>query len=176
MKRIKIGISSCLLGRNVRYDGGHRHDLFIAGMLGRYFEWVPVCPEVECGLGIPREAMRLVDGPASLRLVTIRTGIDHTEVMQKWTAEKLKELQRENLCGFICKSRSPSSAIGDVEIYSPSGMLARKGAGIFGGAFMKHFPHVPVIDDSQLHDPVQRKIFLQKVFACYKKRNLNNNP
>jgi uncharacterized protein YbgA (DUF1722 family)/uncharacterized protein YbbK (DUF523 family) len=160
-----IGISSCLLGNNVRYNGGHQHDRYITETLGRYFRWIPVCPEVECGLGVPREAMRLIGDPESPRLVTIHSGIDHTDRMLNWGSKKLKELEKEELCGFIFKSRSPSSGIGGVKIYSSSGMPDRKRAGIFGGAFMKHFPLIPVIDDGRLHDPVLRENFIERVFV-----------
>jgi len=168
MERIKIGISSCLLGKNVRYDGCHQRDPYITDILGRYFEWAPVCPEVECGLGIPREAMHLVGNPLNTRLVTIRTYIDHTDGIMKWIEAKLRELEKEDLSGFIFKSKSPSSAIRDVEIYSLSGIPVYKGAGIFGGSFIKRFPLIPVIDDDHLHDPILRKVFIKKVFA-YKK-------
>jgi uncharacterized protein YbgA (DUF1722 family)/uncharacterized protein YbbK (DUF523 family) len=164
MEKIKIGISSCLLGNNVRYDGGHQHDRYITDTLGRYFTWFPVCPEVECGLGIPREAMRLVGNPENPRLVTIRTGLDHTDGMHAWVNKKLQELEKENLCGFIFKSKSPSSGIGGVKIYTSSGVPDRKGAGLFGGAFMKHFPLLPVIDEGRLHDPLLRENFIERIF------------
>jgi uncharacterized protein YbbK (DUF523 family) len=166
LKMPKIGISSCLLGEKVRYDGGHRHNRYITDSLGKYFAWTPVCPEVEYGLGIPREALYLVGDPAKPRLVTISTGIDHTDEMMKWVEKKLAELEKEDLCGFIFKSKSPSSAIRGVTIISPSGMECGEGAGIFGGAFIKHFSLIPVIDDEQLGDPLLRKNFLEKVFAC----------
>lgn len=165
MNKVKIGISSCLLGEKVRYDGGHKWDRYITETLGQYFEWVSVCPEVEYGLPVPRESMRLVGDPDSPRLVTIRTGIDHTEGMLKWTEKKLKKLEGEELCGFIFKSKSPSSGIGGVKIYTESGMPSNKGAGIFGGAFMKRFPLIPAIDDGRLHDPVLRENFIERVFV-----------
>ena len=165
MENIKIGISSCLLGNNVRYDGGHRHDRYITDTLGRYFTWMPVCPEVECGLGIPREAMRLIGDAESPRLVATHSGIDYTDRILKWVTKKLKELENEALCGFIFKSKSPSSGIGGVKIYTPSGMPDRKGAGIFGGAYMKHFSLIPVIDDGRLHDPILRENFIERVFV-----------
>jgi len=165
MENIKIGISSCLLGNNVRYDGGHQHDRYITDTLGRFFTWVPVCPEAECGLGIPREAMRLIGEPESPRLFTIHSGIDHTDRMLQWVMKKCKELENKGLCGFIFKNKSPSSGIGGVKIYSPSGMPDRKGVGIFGGAFMKHFPLIPVIDDGRLHDPILRENFIERVFV-----------
>ncbi|MGB9715718.1 MAG: YbgA family protein [Thermodesulfovibrionales bacterium] len=164
-QKIKIGISSCLLGEKVRYDGGHKLDRYITETLGQYFDWVPVCPEVEYGLPVPREAMHLVGNPVKPRLVTIHTGIDHTSGMLKWAEEKIKELKRDDLCGFIFKSKSPSSGIRDVKVYTPSGVQNKKGVGIFGGAFIRHFPFIPVIDDGRLHDPVLRENFIERVFV-----------
>jgi uncharacterized protein YbgA (DUF1722 family)/uncharacterized protein YbbK (DUF523 family) len=163
--KIRIGISSCLLGEKVRYDGGHKLDRFIAETLGRYFDWVPVCPEVEYGLPVPREEMRLVGEPESPRLLTRRTGVDHTEGMLRWADRRLGELEGEGLCGFIFKSRSPSSGIGGVKVYTPSGTPSRKGAGVFGRAFMKRFPLLPVEDDGRLHDPALRENFIERVFV-----------
>lgn len=165
MEKIRIGVSSCLLGNNVRYDGGHKWDRYITDTLGAYFEWEPVCPEVEYGLPIPREALRLVGDPASPRLVTVRTGIDHTDGMLRWAEKKLKELEKKELCGFIFKSRSPSSGIGGIKVYTSSGMPSHRGTGIFGGAFMRHFPLVPVIDEGRLHDPQLRENFIERVFV-----------
>ncbi|MCG2721686.1 MAG: DUF523 and DUF1722 domain-containing protein [Thermodesulfovibrionales bacterium] len=165
MEKIKIGISSCLLGENVRYDGGHQHDRYLTDTLGTYFEWAPVCPEVEYGLPVPREAMRLVGDPDAPRLLTIRTGVDHTNGMLRWAEKKMKKLEKYNLCGFIFKSRSPSSGIGGVKIYTEAGMPRNKGKGIFGNAFMKRFPLIPVIDDGKLHDPQLRENFIESVFV-----------
>lgn len=165
MDKVKIGVSTCLLGENVRYDAGHKLDRYITDTLGQYFNWVPVCPEVEYGLPVPREPMRLVGVPDSPRLLTIRTGVDHTEGLLKWAEKKLKELENEELCGFIFKSRSPSSGIGGVKVYTSSGMPSQRGVGIFGGAFMQHFPLIPVIDDGRLHDPGLRENFIERVFV-----------
>lgn len=169
MEKIKIGISSCLLGEKVRYDGGHKLDRYIAATLGRYMEWVAVCPEVEYGLPVPRESMHLVGEPEHPRLVTTRTGVDHTDGMLQWAEKKLRALEKDNLCGFIFKSRSPSSGLQGVTVYSPAGMppskTSKKGMGIFGGAFARHFPLVPVIDDGRLHDPRLRENFIERVFA-----------
>ena len=165
MKKPCVGISPCLLGKKVRYDGGQRRNRYITDILGKYFAWIPVCPEVEYGLGIPREPMQLVGDRAKPRIVTISTGIDHTDGMVKWVENKLVELEKEDLCGFIFKSKSPSSAIRGVRIISPSGVECGVGPGIFGGAFIKHFSLIPAIDDEQLGNPVLRKDFLEKVFA-----------
>lgn len=164
-EKIKIGISRCLLGENVRYDGGHKLDHYFAYTLGKYVEWVAVCPEVEYGLPVPREAMRLAGAPESPRLVTVRTKVDHTEGMQKWVQKKLKELEKENLCGFIFKSKSPSSGIRGVKVYQESGVPLKSGAGIFGGAFVRHFPVIPAEDDGRLHDPQLRENFIERVFV-----------
>jgi uncharacterized protein YbgA (DUF1722 family)/uncharacterized protein YbbK (DUF523 family) len=165
MPKIRIGISACLLGEKVRYDGGHKLDRYITDTLGLYFEWVPVCPEVEYGLPVPRESMHLVGDPASPRIVTVRTGVDHTEGMKKWAADKLRKLDKEDLCGFIFKSKSPSSGIGGIKVYTLSGMPSNKGTGIFGGAFMRYFPLVPVIDDGRMHNPNLRESFIEQVFV-----------
>jgi uncharacterized protein YbgA (DUF1722 family)/uncharacterized protein YbbK (DUF523 family) len=170
MEKMRIGISSCLLGRKVRYDGGHRCDHYITDTLGQYLTWVDVCPEVEYGLPVPREAMHLAGNPQSPCLVTIRTGIDHTAGMQKWAANKLRLLAREDLCGFIYKSKSPSSSIAGVKIYSQDGIPVGKGSGIFGGAFIRYFPLMPVIDEERLHDPILRENFIERVFVYHRWR------
>jgi len=171
MNRIKIGISSCLLGEKVRYDGGHKHDQYITDTLGRFFDLVPVCPEVECGLSIPREAMHLVGTVDDPRLVTVRTGIDHTPAMKEWTGGKLDELERQQLCGYIFKSRSPSCAVRGVNIYagSPS---PRRSAGIFATAFMKRFPLMPVEDEGRFHDLELRENFIERLFVFERWREL----
>ena len=140
-------------------------DRYITDTLGQFFEWVPVCPEVEYGLSVPREAMCLIGNPGSPRLVTIHTGIDHTEEMLKWAKKKLKELEKEGLCGFIFKSKSPSSGIVGVKVYTFSGVPSQKGVGIFGGAFIQYFPLIPVIDEGRLHDPNLRENFIERVFV-----------
>lgn len=175
MKKIKLGISSCLLGEKVRYDGGHKWDRYITDTLGQYFVWIPVCPEVEYGFPVPREAMHLVGYPDSPRLVTVRTGIDHTEGILKWVETKLKSLEQEDLYGFIFKSKSPSSGIGGVKIYTPDGMPSNKGNGIFGGAFIRRFPLIPVIDDGKLHDPKLRENFIERVFIYKRWKDFVNN-
>jgi uncharacterized protein YbgA (DUF1722 family)/uncharacterized protein YbbK (DUF523 family) len=163
--RIRLGISSCLLGNLVRYDGGHQHDRYLTETLGSYVEYVPVCPEVECGLGIPRESMRLVGDPDSPRLLTSRSGIDHTEKMRAWFKERLKELAMENLDGFIFKKDSPSSGMERVKVYSDEGMPRKTGTGIFARAFMDYFPTLPVEEDGRLHDPGLRENFIERIFV-----------
>lgn len=177
MERIRIGVSTCLLGEPVRYDGQHKHDHFITDTLGRHFEFVGVCPEVECGLGVPRESMRLIGDPASPRLVTTRTGIDHTERMQTWIARRVVELEQDDLCGFIFKSRSPSSGMENVKVYNDKGGFAGKAPGMFGKAFMAHFPNLPCEDEGRLNDPDLRENFVERVFTLWRfRRAIRANP
>jgi uncharacterized protein YbgA (DUF1722 family)/uncharacterized protein YbbK (DUF523 family) len=173
-EKINIGISSCLLGNNVRWNGGHRHDRYLTDTLGQYVEWVPVCPEVEIGLGTPRETLRLVGDPADPQLVTTKTGIDHTDRMKKWAGERLKALEKENLCGFIFKSDSPSSGMIRVKVYGKKGMPQKKGVGIFARAFMDHFPLIPVEDDGRLRNPLIRENFIDQVFTLKNWRDMHS--
>jgi uncharacterized protein YbgA (DUF1722 family)/uncharacterized protein YbbK (DUF523 family) len=164
-KTIKLGISACLLGENVRYDGGHKLDRFLRDVLGPFVEWVPVCPEKECGLPVPRESMRLIGKPEKPRLVTTRTGIDHTKRMEKWTAQKLPRLAKEELCGFVFKARSPSSGMRDVKVYTEAGQPGGKGIGLFARAFMEQFPEIPIEDEGRLHDAGLRENFIERIFV-----------
>jgi uncharacterized protein YbgA (DUF1722 family)/uncharacterized protein YbbK (DUF523 family) len=171
-KTIKIGISSCLLGYKVRYDGGHKKDRFLTDTLGQYFEYVPVCPEVEYGLGIPREALRLVGNPESPRLVTTKTHRDHTDRMLRWARKRAIELGREGLCGFIFKSNSPSSGMERVKVYTDKGMPEKKGSGIFARVFMEHFPLIPAEEEGRLHDAKLRENFIERIFTLKRWREL----
>ncbi|MBN1424316.1 DUF523 and DUF1722 domain-containing protein [Candidatus Fermentibacteria bacterium] len=163
--KIRIGISTCLLGRDVRFDGGHKHDPFLTETLGEYVEYVPVCPEVECGLSIPREAMRLVGNPAAPRLLTIKTKVDHTDRMETWARRRLDELEHEGLCGFIFKSKSPSSGMERVKVYDDNGVPSKNGVGVFARMFMARFPLIPVEEEGRLHDPGLRENFIETIFA-----------
>lgn len=170
--KIPLGISTCLLGENVRYDGGHQRDRYLTHTLSQYFDWRPVCPEVEYGLRIPREAMRLVGSPESPRLMTIKSKTDHTAGMQAWAASRLEQLAQEDLCGFIFKSKSPSSGMAAVKVYTDSGMPSKRGVGIFAKAFMDRFPLLPVEEDGRLHDPGLRENFIERVFAYKRWRDM----
>jgi uncharacterized protein YbgA (DUF1722 family)/uncharacterized protein YbbK (DUF523 family) len=165
LEKIKLGVSSCLLGERVRYDGGHKLEHFLTDTLGAYVDWVLVCPEVESGLSVPREAMHLVGDVEAPRLVTIRTGVDHTSRMRKWAKKKVTSLAAEDLCGFVFKSRSPSSGMRGVKIYSPEGIPISTGSGIFAKAFQDRFPLLPVEDEGRLHNPGLRENFIERVFV-----------
>jgi uncharacterized protein YbgA (DUF1722 family)/uncharacterized protein YbbK (DUF523 family) len=166
MEKIRLGISRCLLGENVRYNGGHALDRYLRDTLGKYVEYVPVCPEVECGFGIPRETLRLTGDPKKPRLVTSRTGIDHTDRMEAWAHKHVAELETETLCGFIFKSDSPSSGMERVKVYDDKGVPRKIGVGVFARIFMEHFPLTPVEEEGRLHDPVLRENFIERIFTC----------
>ena len=173
-ERIRIGISQCLLGERVRYDGGHTKDPFLTNTFGRYVEYIPICPEVECGLGVPRESMRLVGDPESPRLITFRTNKDLTDLMLKWAGKRVRALEKEDLCGFIFKSNSPSSGMERVKVYNHKGVPLKKGVGMFAGVFMRHFPLIPVEEDGRLHDPKLRENFIERIFVMLRWRKLQS--
>lgn len=165
---VRLGISRCLLGDQVRYDGGHKRDRFLTDVLGRYVEWVPICPEVEAGFGTPREAMRLVGDPRKPQLLTIKTERDVTKPLVAFTGRKLDELQDLELSGFIFKKDSPSCGIERVRVFNRHGMPSRNGVGLFARAFMERFPLVPIEDEGRLCDPAIRDHFIERVF-CYQR-------
>jgi uncharacterized protein YbgA (DUF1722 family)/uncharacterized protein YbbK (DUF523 family) len=165
LRQIKIGISSCLLGQKVRYDGGHKLDTFLRDTLGKYVEFVPVCPEFEAGLGVPREAMHLLRTGDSLRLVGIKTGNDFTERLTNWANRRVSELGKEGLSGFVFKSGSPSSGMERVRVYTEAGTFSKTGSGIFARIFMERFPLLPVEDEGRLHDPELRENFIERIFV-----------
>lgn len=174
---LKLGVSACLLGEKVRYDGGHSLDPYLTETLGPFVDWVPVCPEVEIGLGVPREPMRLVGTAADARLITRQTHIDHTGKMRKWARGRIRELSRENLCGFIFKSRSPSSGMTRVKIFSEDGVATAAGSGIWAGAFMAAYPLMPVEDENRLRDAGIRENFIERVFVYQRwQRLLEDRP
>lgn len=170
--RIKLGISACLVGQRVRYDGGHAHDSYLTDTIGKFVEFLPVCPEMECGLGTPRDPMHLVGDPASPRLVTIRTGEDLTERMVRYARRRVADLEKEDLAGFIFKARSPSSGMERVKVYHEKGTPVKRGVGIFARVFMEHFPLIPIEDDERLHDPGLRENLIERIFILKRWRAL----
>ncbi|MFO7536314.1 MAG: DUF523 and DUF1722 domain-containing protein [Kiritimatiellia bacterium] len=171
MSPIKVGISSCLLGEPVRYNGGHRRDPFLSEVLGRFFTYVPVCPEVECGLSVPRESMRLRGSAEAPRLVTLKTGVDCTEQMKAWAVRRLEQLRSEGLCAFIFKYDSPSCGQFRVKLYGEKECQGRHTAGIWARAFTEAFAGLPVEEDGRLHNPAIRENFIERVFALKRFRD-----
>ena len=161
MELIRIGISACLTGEEVRYNGAHKKDESVLEALQRRFELVPVCPEVEMGLGVPREPMNLYRTPAGVRMITVNSRIDHTDGMQAWAARRLDELSKQDLSGFVLKSRSPSCGLHVGE---------HDDRGLFAAALLERHPQLPVVEESALADPAQLERFTERVHA-YSRRS-----
>jgi len=167
----RVGLSACLAGEKVRYDGGHKHDRFLTDTLGKFVEWVTVCPEVECGLPVPRESMHLEGDPEAPRLVTSRTHVDQTDRMLAWARRRAKEIEDADLAGFVFKSGSPSSGMERVKIFDANGVPRKVGVGLFARAFMDHFPLLPVEDEGRLHDDLIRENFIERIFCIKRYRD-----
>jgi uncharacterized protein YbgA (DUF1722 family)/uncharacterized protein YbbK (DUF523 family) len=161
---IRILVSRCLIGDNVRYNGGHKHDHFVAEILSRFVEWEKICPEVESGMPVPRPSMHLVGDPTAPRLIS-RTGEDLTQVMTRFIKKRLEELELVELCGYVCKKDSPSSGMARVKVYDGKGNASRNGAGLFTAAFKKRFPSIPVEEEGRLQDPRLRESFITRIFC-----------
>jgi len=175
--KIPVGISACLLGQNVRYDGGHKLDRFIQDTLGVYLRFIPVCPEVDIGLGVPRETLRLVRDDARannpIRLVASKSGADHTRRMNAYSRAKLCDLRTEGLCGHIAKQGSPSCGAGRVRIHRSAGSArAETGPGLFTGMLIEHFPNLPLAQEDRLNDLRLRENFIVRIFAYRRVRML----
>lgn len=164
-EEIRIGVSTCLLGQNVRYDGGHKRDDFVAGMLARFVTFVPVCPEVEVGMGVPRPSIRLVRLGGEVRLVEPRSGADHTAAMRRWSERRARELEGLGLSGYVLKKDSPSCGMERVKVHAEKGPGVKDGVGLFAEALMARLPLLPVEEEGRLHDPALRESFVERVFA-----------
>jgi uncharacterized protein YbgA (DUF1722 family)/uncharacterized protein YbbK (DUF523 family) len=169
---IRLGISSCLLGEAVRFDGGHKRDRFVTDLLGAFVAWVPVCPEVEVGMGIPRPALRLVRRGDAVHMLEIKSGRDHTRSMRRFAARRVRELRCLELCGYVLKKDSPSCGMTRVKVYAEQGAAKRDGTGLYASALMQAFPNLPVEDEGRLNDPGLRENFIERVFAYRRLRGL----
>ena len=171
--RLRIGISACLVGHEVRYNGGHLSDGFINGALAPYVDWVTVCPEVEVGMGVPREEVRLVANPAAPRMVGSRSKTDHTDAMLRWSEERAQALAGENLDGFLLTANSPSCGLLRVRLYpSAGGTPSRSGVGLFARALTGAAPDLPVEENGRLRDPRLRENFVEHIFVRRRWREL----
>jgi uncharacterized protein YbbK (DUF523 family) len=162
---IRLGISACLLGQEVRYDGGHKRDPFLTDELGRYVEWVPVCPEVEVGMGTPREPVQLVRVGETTRMMTTTTAVDYTDRMNEWARARVDVLAHEDLDGYVLKSKSPSCGVWNVRVAPEDGPPAADGRGLFASILLERFPLLPVEEEGRLVDPGVRENFIERVFA-----------
>ena len=167
---IRIGISTCLLGEKVRFDKGHKRDAFVVDTLGQFFSWTPVCPEMEIGLGTPRESLRLIGDSAAPSLIAPKSRSDHTETMHQFANERLAQLEDLELHGYILKKDSPTCGMTRVRVYGNGGIPQRNGQGLFARALMERFPLLPVEEEGRLNDMPLRENFIERVFAYYRWR------
>ncbi len=169
---LRLGISSCLLGMQVRFDGGHKRDRFLTDLLGTFVDWVPVCPELEVGMGVPRPALRLVREGKEIHMREIASKHDHTRAMRTWSVRRVRALRQLELAGYVLKQGSPSCGMERVKIYADGGLAKREGSGLFAAALMQACPRLPVEEEGRLHDPMLRENFIERVFAYRRLRAL----
>lgn len=168
----RIGISACLLGQRVRYDGGDKRDSFLTETFGRYVEWVPVCPELEVGMGVPREPVRLEGLSSSPRMIAERSGKDWTEAMNRFAAKRVRDLGALGLSGYVLKKNSPSCGMERVRVYGKTGVPTRQGRGLFAAALMRGQSMLPIEEEGRLNDPKLRENFIERVFAFHRWQQL----
>ena len=169
---IRVGVSACLLGQEVRYDGGHKRDAYVADTLARHFRFVPVCPELDIGLGVPRETLRLVREGKEVRMVAPASGVDYTAQMRAYSRRRARQLQELGLSGYILKKNSPSCGLTRVRTYTAAGMPAASDRGLFADALLASMPLLPVEEEGRLNDPRLRENFIVRVFAFHRVTSL----
>lgn len=174
---IRIGVSTCMLGQNVRHDGGHARDRFVTDELSQWVDFVPTCPEVEIGMGTPRPTVRLVDEGDDVRMIEPASGTDHTDAMSAFSRKRVRFLDDGGIDGYVLKKNSPSCGMERVRVYRGKGLLHKRGSGLFAAALMEHLPGLPVEEDGRLNDPVLRENFIERVFSRNRWRKfLASNP
>ena len=164
----RVGISACLLGQQVRFDGGHKRDLFLTDTFGKFVDWVAICPEVEVGMGVPRETVRLVGAPSHPRMIAEKSGKDWTDAMHRFAAKRVRDIAEKHLSGYVLKKNSPSCGMARVKVYNISGMPERQGRGLFAAALMSQWPLLPVEEDGRLNDLKLRENFIERIFAYHR--------
>ena len=169
---VRIGVSACLLGQKVRYDGDHRRSEFVADLLANQVECTPVCPEVEVGMGVPRPRVELVRSGTCLRLVESERRIDHTRSMQSWARRRSLELKQLGLSGYVFKRGSPSCGVWNVPVHQKVGRVRKQGRGMFAARLMETLPLLPVEQEDRLEDERLRAVFVERVFAYARLRQL----
>jgi uncharacterized protein YbgA (DUF1722 family)/uncharacterized protein YbbK (DUF523 family) len=164
----RVGISACLLGQQVRFDGGHKRELFLTDLFGKFVDWVAICPEVEIGMGVPRETVRLVGTLSHPRMIAEKSGKDWTDEMNRFAAKRLGDIAEKHLSGYVLKKNSPSCGMERVKVYKFKGMAERQGRGLFAAALMNQWPLLPVEEEGRLNDLKLRENFIERVFAYHR--------
>jgi len=170
--QVRVGVSACLLGHEVRYDGGHKRDAFLTETLGRFVEFVPVCPEVELGLGVPRESVRLERGRDEIRMIGNDSGSDYTVSMREYAEQRVDTIASLELCGYILKHNSPSCGLESVTIFGEPNLSGR---GLFAANLTRRLPLLPVAEETSLKDIPSREHFVERIFAYHRLRSFFDN-
>jgi len=171
-EKIKVGVSSCLIGDKVRWNGEHKKDAFVYDLLSPHFEWVPTCPEVEVGMGVPRETVYLEGEADAPRMIGDKTKTDWTARMRAYAKKRARELSRLGLAGHIFKKNSPSCGLMRVKVYSEKRTFSGQGRGLFADEVARANPWIPVEEEGRLADPGLRENFIVRVFACHRVQRL----
>lgn len=175
--RVRIAVSACLVGHEVRYDGRHKRDPYLAGELGTRVDWVPVCPELDIGLGVPREPIHLVAGEGDVLLVGIHSGDEHTGAMRSYAEQRAEQLVGAGIDGYVLKASSPSCGLGDIPVHDPvSGDVIDHERGRFAAVLTRQEPLLPVAEEVDLTLPAARDRFLEQVCARHRWRRLGGDP
>ncbi|WP_319543507.1 DUF523 and DUF1722 domain-containing protein [uncultured Pseudodesulfovibrio sp.] len=169
-ENVKIGVSACLIGEKVRWNGMHERDRYLSEILAKHVEFIPLCPEIACGMGIPREQLRQTDCAENIRLIGYESGDDLTQKMTDWADRVLPGLEKEDLNGFVLKPRSPSCGMRHAKIYSTTGKPPRLGSGFFARKLMTYASLLPIETSDRLQNPIVRENFIRRVFV-YKRWN-----
>lgn len=164
----KLGISACLLGQKVSFDGGHKREQFLTELFGKFVEWIPICPEIEVGMGVPRETVRLVGTLTNPSMIAEKSRKDWTEAMHSFAAKRLRDIAEQNLSGYVFEKDSPSCGMERVRVYNSKGMAERQGRGLFAAALMSQWPLLPVEEEGRLNDLKLRENFIERVFAYHR--------
>jgi uncharacterized protein YbbK (DUF523 family) len=156
----RVGISACLLGQQVRFDGGHKRELFLTDLFGKFVDWVAICPEVEIGMGVPRETVRLVGTLSHPRMIAEKSGKDWTDEMNRFAAKRVGDIAEKHLSGYVLKKNSPSCGMERVKVYKFKSMAELHGRGLFAAALMNQWPLLPVEEEGRLNDLKLRENFI----------------
>lgn len=160
----------CLLGEEVRHDGGHKRDRYVTEVVARYFDWIPVCPEVDLGMGTPREPIHLVQTADGVRLAGVETGEDWTQRMATYAESRVTEIETLGIDGYIVKKGSPSCGARAVELQHPDGSSTPNAVGAFARVLAARLPELPIVEEDQLVDAATRKSFVERARAHYRRR------
>ncbi|MGM0563488.1 MAG: YbgA family protein [Pseudomonadota bacterium] len=174
-EKIPVGISQCLLGDKVRYDGEHKRSRFCTDVLAPYFDFEPICPEVAIGLGIPRPPIRLVEDEGEVRVKGVKKAdLDPTDDLREYSEKRTSQL--DHLCGYILMQKSPSCGMERVAVYHPNGNpLHHQGVGVYAEVLKRNHPLLPIEESGRLNDSTLRENFIARVYAFYRWKKIENN-